>query len=90
MKYYIKGEGANAGKTAEADFRLIVWTGSEWIDQAEELEVNVRWGTEMTLKQYKDIIDYWQGEIDSGEIGDWDMSDEWDIDATDPDELVYE
>lgn len=89
MTYWIKGEGANEGKTAEANFHLITWTGSAWVDQAEDLEVNVRWGSEMTLQEYLNLLDYWRGEIESGEIGDWDMSGEWDIDATDPDELVY-
>lgn len=83
MKYTIKMEG----KSAEANFQLLYWNGYEWIDATEDLEINVHDGTEMTLKQYKDILDYWQSEINSGEIGDWDMSGEWAIEATDPEEL---
>ena len=90
MTYWIKGEGINEGKTAEANFRLSIWTGSGWMDQAEDLEVNVRWDSEMTLQEYKDLLDYWRGEIESGEDGDWDMSGEWDLDATDPDELFFD
>lgn len=66
MKYYIKGEGKNSGKYAEANFEIRRWNGSGWDpDVAHDLEVNVPWGTVMTWAEYDYIIDWWTNEAES-------------------------